>query len=208
MNLRYLGIGLFLSVIVAGCSSSSGGGTGGGGGSGGAGGGGTVDFAACDGPGQCVMALKGCCESCGVTRPEEYEPINDSKASAHFDAVCSDKTPGGPVCDACISYRNPNIFATCEQSACVAADLRAHAFGACSTADDCRLRMGASCCEACQGFPEGLTAIAKSQEGAFLQAVCSPLAGACDDCAPQYPAGYVADCVNSQCVVTQLAAPN
>jgi hypothetical protein len=130
----------------------------------------------------------------------DFEAINEQHALAFRHSVCA---VHDPVCDACLGTPNPNLFAVCEQGRCVAADMREHPFGACASPSDCQLRYGSFCCEStCSGSAEQVTAIAKTQISAHQQAVCSPLAGACAECASQFPPGVVADCVSGQCLTT------
>ena len=226
MRLR-LGLGL-LFAIVCGCSGSAenqtGSGQGGSGASGtggsgtGASGsvgsatngaGGSVDFAACSGPGQCTLAVPGCCGSCGPITLESVDPINAMYSKAFHDSTCKD--PGMP-CPDCASLPNGNLYAYCGQANhCQEADVTQQPLSECAVAADCTLRWGLACCPGCTGTWEpdyggDLVAIATSKLADLAALVCDGNV-ACDECAPEFPPGASAECVAGHCAVVAALAP-
>jgi hypothetical protein len=163
--------------------------TGGGGTGGGTGGG--PSFAACSGPGECILAEPGCCGSCGVVPLSKFDAINKSAEQAHHAATCTD--PSQP-CPGCMSRPDPNAFAYCPSKSCVGADIRTHAWSACQTDADCILRVGTACCEKCfVEHSDEVVALASKHAAEFRAAVCAPSTG-CPTCLPQYPPGSTAWC--------------
>ncbi len=197
----FFSIGLLALAGVSGCGGNvdtggnGGGGSGGGGATGTGTGGATTStgtgtlpdaFTACDGPGQCTLALASCCAPCVVPELSDYAAVNVDQTGAYHDMIC----PVQPPCDACLGGYNPHLFAYCDVAAgkCVAADARTHAVSACTSADQCFLRGGTSCCESCDELDASeLTALSTTAAPTLAELVCSPLAGACPPCAPTYP---------------------
>jgi hypothetical protein len=156
----------------------------GGSGAGGAGGaGGGADFAACDGPGQCALVPTGCCGTCGAPELSDLAAVNTARAAEFAESVCPEPIP----CPKCATQPNPNLFATCRQGRCVAADARTDAVSACQQSSDCVLRYGMGCCEStCMGTEGELTCVSVTG----FQAIHSELgcdSVACDACLPVYP---------------------
>jgi hypothetical protein len=188
-----------LSLIsVAGCGSVVGtpGGSGGGGG-------GASTWAACTAPGQCQLAAKGCCGTCGTPAITDVNGVNINEGAAYQ----ADNCPGPiPPCPACVSQINPELAAFCVAKTCTPIDVRSDDVSACSTDADCRLRYS-GCCESCADAAPSLV-IALSQSGAatYQSQVCAP-DQACDKCAPLYPASMTAVCAASKhCVVAAVDA--
>jgi hypothetical protein len=203
-----LGVALGGVLVAAACStevtddgSGGAGASGGAGGAGATGGSGGTDFAACNGPGQCMVAIPGCCGVCGQPTLADVEPINRVQGEAFFHATCPD--PEGEPCPGCPSAPNPALFAFCsEQDRCVAADWNEHPLNSCEQASDCRLRVALDCCE-CGGSLAELVAV--PVDGAALsQLICPADRPPCPPCAPEYPPEAMADCVEGRCVVTVL----
>jgi hypothetical protein len=174
----------------AGGSGASGSGAGGVGGSGGS----TSGYAACDGPGQCVLVTNGCCESCGPEDLSTKAAVNVAQIEAFRASVCPSPQP----CPMCASQPNPNLFAYCDQGTCRAADVREHPVSACTADSDCQLRFGASCCGGCVGDTSQLTAINTSGDlGALVCASNTP----CPDCVPVFPPDAITACFDGHCEV-------
>lgn len=150
-----------------------------------------IDFAACDGPGQCMLAEPGCCPACGIPELGAFAPINSKYEADYQKYVCPEPTP----CPACETIPNPNLFAYCDAGHCVAADVRTHAVSACKSSSDCHLRAGSACCEACGDVSfDSLIAVSGTSGVSLASLVCSPN-GDCPDCIPNYPAA-VATCAD------------
>lgn len=156
-------------------------------------------FTACDGQGaSCTLTVPGCCDACGTPQLSAVVAVASSKLGAYRLSVCPD--PGGAPCPDCPTQPNPNLQAVCRGGGCVAIDVSKDDLSACASNADCELRY-ASCCEACDGSPAGLIALAKTQVSAYAQAICNPAAD-CPGCAPRYPANKRAVCTAAKhCVV-------
>ncbi|MRG91128.1 hypothetical protein [Polyangium spumosum] len=187
-----------VATLPAACGSEvEGGGNGGaGGGSGGGGAGGAPQFGACTGPGQCTLAPNTCC-ACGEPTLADVEPVHADLADDYVSSMCPAELP---PCPPCAPLPNPDLFAYCEAGGCAAADVTQHGFSECTTAADCRLRLGMGCCEPCAGDGAGLVAIAASATSAVYELLCPPDTG-CPACAPVYPTEWKADCVAGHCAV-------
>jgi hypothetical protein len=122
---------------------------------------------------------------------KDFEAIN-----ASFVEECSCQ---GPACG-CATMENPNLATTCEAGSCKGFDVRQEEYSACSGDQDCTLRMGLGCCEACQGGEFNLVAVNVNQT-ALTEALCGNELIGCPDCAPQYPPNKKAACVANQCQV-------
>jgi len=140
------------------------------------------DFTSCTGPGQCTLALPGCCPSCQVPELGSFTAINAAKVDAYSKFVCPEPTP----CPACDPPPNPNLFAYCKEGTCVAADIRQEPLSACADNGDCRLRNTAECCEVCFGDSNNLIAMRSDATSTLMGLMCAPDA-ACSKCLPQYP---------------------
>lgn len=198
---------LLLSVALsAGCGSSVVTGTGGNGGGSSSSsststststssGGGAGGFAACDGPGQCVIANKGCCDPCGAPELADVTAINGKFADAFFQSTCPEPTP----CPACATAVNPNLFAYCDNGTCKAADASKHPVSECKADADCSLRYGTGCCQSC-GAVDASWLIAVSDGGLLLSLVCGEDVG-CPACVPTYPSDASAICSAGHCAV-------
>ena len=155
------------------------------------------DFAACTGPGQCTLAVPGCCSSCEKPELGSLVAVNAEKAAAYFQFVCPEPTP----CPACDPPSNPNLFAYCKAGTCVAADVRSEPFSECKADSDCRLRNTAECCETCLGDADSLIAVQTTAASAIMSLMCAPDAG-CPKCLPQYPPEALAVCgADGHCAV-------
>ena len=194
--------------IATACGKSTGGdddvGTGGTGGSGGAGGmGGTQSGAwqACDLNSDCVLTPASCCAVCGAPRLGDVDAVNRERLDQHFADVCPNPGP----CPKCGVATNPELLATCDDSACRALDIREQEASACSTNADCRLRV-TGCCE-CGGSTASsdLIAIRSDAESAYRALVCDP-EQACAECAPVYPTDVEAYCATDGHCATRAAA--
>jgi len=195
---------LGLALAIAGCGGNVSVGTSGDGGNGGAGGGTTTstgtptnDFAACTGPGQCVLAITNCCGPCGTPEIGDYAAVNQAQLGGYQKFVCPEETP----CPACAAELNPHLFAYCDAGQCVAADARTHAVSACTSSDDCYLRVGTDCCESCGPISVSqLTAVTNAMPQ-IEALVCAPDTG-CAECGSQLPPEALTLCgVSGHCEV-------
>jgi hypothetical protein len=177
-----------------GAGGTSGGGNGGAGGAGGA----TVNFSACNGPGQCTLSAKTCCGPCEPAELSQFAAVNKEQVNAfQLSLSCGDI-----ACAACLvptdptQINVPQFTAICEASTrCNAIDVRQGPFSSCTLDEECKLRWGLSCCEGCTGALGGLVAVSASAE--LHAAVCPSGTVACPACVPTYPAGVSAKCVGA-----------
>jgi hypothetical protein len=89
--------------------------------------------------------------------------------------------------------------ATCEAERCVVFDARAAGLTVCMVDEECTLRFGVDCCEACSASEDRLIGIRRGADLGPLACGTAPVA--CPGCAPIYPPNYVSSCVSSQCRV-------
>jgi hypothetical protein len=149
----------------------------------------TSQYAVCDGPGQCLALVPGCCGGCGAPTLDDVTGVNADKQDDFRAATCGDPHP---VCPACPTMPEPNLVAFCEQGSCRAHDVRVEDVSSCSKDEDCMLR-AASCCEPCSPSAFELIAVAKDRAADYRAKMCSP-DQACSKCMPMYPAGWTASC--------------
>jgi hypothetical protein len=162
-------------------------------------GGAPTSYASCDGPGQCVAKVPGCCGVCGAPTFEDVVGVNSDKVEDLRTQTCRDTHP---TCPKCAEMAEPNLVAFCEDKRCTAHDVRADAVSSCKTDDDCMLR-ASTCCESCGSSPFDLIAIARKEALPFQTEICGA-AQACDACAPIYPAGLRAACgTNGHCKIVE-----
>lgn len=147
------------------------------------------DWEACELNSDCALTAASCCGVCGEPALGDVDAVNRQRLEQHLEDVCPEPQP----CPKCAVATNPDLHATCDDGACLALDIRDHHASACSTDDDCRLRV-TGCCE-CGGSTASwdLIAIRGDGEAAYEALVCDP-EEACDACAPVYPADVEAYC--------------
>jgi hypothetical protein len=157
------------------------------------------DWAACDGPGQCLALETGCCGVCGAPTLADVAGVNAERIDAFFADTCRDPNP---ICPDCASMLEPNLVGFCLAAECRAVDVRLDPLSACAADDDCMLR-APGCCEACAPSPWELVAIAVARAGDYRDLVCPADAG-CPACAPIYPPGWAAACgASGHCAVVE-----
>lgn len=207
---------LLLPLLAASCGGNVNVTTGGDGGSGGDGGAtitstptgtgttGTVTttntFAACTGPGQCILVPAGCCWGCGIPSPGDFAAVHIDQGMAYAEWVC----PEGGECPLCESQSNPNIFAYCDAGTCQVGFVPEHPVSECAGDGDCTLRATSECCEPC-GQVSGyqLTAVSVTADPSLNELVCAP-DQPCDACVPSYPSDTFAVCSSGHCVLAIL----
>jgi len=180
------------SPALSGCTDSHSGGDAGGTDTGGG------SFDLCEVSSECVVVPVSCCGSCGAATRGDAIAINSDQAGAHRMSVC------GPMgdCPACYMPQDPTLVATCNAGRCEIVDLRDDDIAACAEASDCRIRTK-DCCE-CGGDTsmEGLIAIPRESENAYMELVCDEgMFTGCPECAPIYPPEASATCVDGFCAV-------
>lgn len=171
----------FLSLVWIGCGGNVVVGSGGGGDTS------TVTvpsgYAACGGPGECVLLYAACCGACELPEAGDYVALNGAYTEVFRQQLC----PEPVACPDCVTPVNPNLFAFCDAGQCAVADVRAHAVSACQQDADCQLRAGAECCEPCgQVGVDQLTSVSTTAGISIQELVCAPNTG-CSKCAIGYP---------------------
>ncbi|MEP7122101.1 MAG: hypothetical protein ABJE95_14375 [Byssovorax sp.] len=160
-------------------------------------GGGVATWGACAAPGQCELAAKGCCGTCGTPQINDVNAVNRGQESAYQADNCPEPTP----CPDCASMINPDLAAFCVGVMCKPIDVRTDPVSACATDADCRLRYS-DCCESCAtASPDLVIALSVSGASVYTSQVCAP-SQACDKCLAAYPPSVKAVCAASKhCVV-------
>src|SRR4051812_1516829 len=74
-------------------------------------------FAACGGPGECVLVPNGCCGPCVEPDFTTLASINSAQSEAFHQFVCPAQSP----CPKCATL-NADLFAYCEAGGCSGAD--------------------------------------------------------------------------------------
>jgi hypothetical protein len=216
--MRFGAVGLGILLVAAACGGSAtfgtgGSGAGGSGGSGGSGagpvgpgsgagpgsGGSGAAWGSCVEAGECVLSDAGCCGSCGEQTLEGSVALNQGEVDAYYASLMCDNVG----CPDCYGWPNANLFATCEAGHCQKYDVRQHDLSACGPSDTCVLRWGLDCCPGCSSpmwvdEHSGLVAV---RQGAPLADLVCLGDVACDECAPQFPADAIAECIEGHCQV-------
>jgi hypothetical protein len=154
-------------------------------------------WARCDVPSDCILAPEsGCCFPCGdALALEDVRAISRHFAEQYYESQC----PGALECPACAPATNPSLQTTCNAGFCEAIDVRRLPLSACTSDDECRLRVP-DCCECgAEVNPETLIALNVDQGGAYTPLVCGPFGDdpgedPCFPCAAEYPDTLEAYC--------------
>jgi len=150
----------------------------------------------CEDTSDCVID-HGCCGFCGIDSTDALVAVHRKYGS--FTA------PECALVD-CEFCRIPDELAhygaRCRQGTCEVYDVRESDLSACESHDDCRLRAGLNCCEAC-----GETSwVAVSTDHELVEkALCGDGLVACPACLPREPEGLEARCgTDGHCFVSAL----
>jgi hypothetical protein len=173
-----------------------------------------ASYDACAGPGECVLLpTPDCCGLCGQQTLAGSVAIQRADMAAFYDAfyaTCGDDAcpSGPPECPTpgYTTWPDYKLFAYCEASSCVKADVREHALSACTSSDECTLRYGAECCAGCQSHafdidPYGDIVAIREDAEPTLEALMCNADFVCDACEPQFPPGVSAVCSSGHCMV-------
>lgn len=160
----------------------------------------------CEQPTDCQIGGYGCCSACesregGEILQATHLITYTGSPVFRYDGCM----PSTCTCDEPTSEQRVRHFfvPTCDTGKCGIADVRTADVTACDTADDCKLRIGTACCEGCatdDAIPESRL-VGVRADGSFEALVCGTGDVACDDCAPSYPEGARAECVQGRCSV-------
>jgi hypothetical protein len=147
--------------------------------------GGAAPWRFCEDNEQCVLAVDGCCGSCGAPSLDLFDPINRELSEQHRDAVCDQEEP--VACPECEAPPATHLGATCSEGLCQGFDLRTMELTACETDDQCRLRARTCCeCPTTDFGAHNLIAIREGRNEDYIALVCSADTS-CGRCAVQYP---------------------
>lgn len=151
---------------------------------------------ACDNNTECVID-HGCCGFCGIDSSDQLAAVN-SKYASYLAPEC-----GLVDCAPCLpSDEIANFDARCNEGTCEVYDVRKSDLSACETNDDCRLRAGLSCCEACG--ETNWVAVSTDHER-VEEELCGDMPAACPPCVPGDPGFRFAECgEDGHCYVTML----
>jgi Kunitz/Bovine pancreatic trypsin inhibitor domain len=164
--------------------------------------GGTPDYDGCTGPTDCVVTPFACCGECEPVSVQSIIAINKSHV-ADYDNSMGCAAVGCGVCKEVppTERTSPNFVATCTRGRCALVDIRETELVACQSNTECKLRMGAGCCERCSD-----DSVVALNTGANLRdLVCGDGAPACPPCVPTLPKGYAAFCISGKCQVMTSA---
>jgi len=159
--------------------------------------GGAPELDACASDLDCVITSIGCCDAC--------EPVPDSAlvavAADQIDELraltgCTDVACAGCLAPTRGERTRHNYYPVCVDGQCTVRDVRSQPIAACDTVDDCRLRCGTGCCDAC-GPAEDVIAVRADAD--LSAAFCDGDPVPCDPCLCAVPDSYVLRCVGGFC---------
>jgi hypothetical protein len=166
------------------------------------GGQGEIDPAACQYPTDCALVPAQCCGACDQARLENVVAVHRSQASALSEAMGCHLVD----CPACEPIPNPWLGATCRAGRCVAIDARETELTDCEVREDCRLRVGLSCCEDCSPTRDAFIAVNAAAD--VRSVVCGNFPGGCAGCVPTVPPNLSVVCNgNGKCGVIDAELP-
>jgi len=146
----------------------------------------------CKEPSDCELVPVDCCGTC-VATSADYVALNRDAVSDYIsNRPCTDR-----ICPECAPTGVEWLTATCVASHCQVLDARVKELNACEVSDDCYLRAGLDCCEACGSSP-AFVALSKRSEATLLGLVCDS-EFACDACVAVPPETLSATCVEGRC---------
>ncbi|XXX75471.1 BPTI/Kunitz domain-containing protein [Sorangium sp. So ce134] len=154
------------------------------------------DMDACMAPGDCVLASPRCCAACNPVDAHDYVAVHRDLATDFWNTTGCGDVSCAPCQEVGEAESTSQYFtAACEAGSCVVLDVRESPLTECTQDADCILRDGVGCCEECGG--KGIVAL---NANADLEAlVCPEGFGACPPCAPVYPEGMTAVCLEGRC---------
>ena len=156
------------------------------------GGHGETDPTACEEPYECVVTAARCCGGNNPPTLGDLTAVN-SKSLTDFTAPCAlvdCASTIGPI---------PAYFgATCSAGHCIAFDVRGEEYTSCTSSDQCVLRNGLGCCEACTGQSEDFVAV--RADARLTELLCGKGPVGCAACSPRAE-GFSAACISGNCEV-------
>jgi hypothetical protein len=152
--------------------------------------------AACSTPTDCTLIRSSCC-GCESPTLGNRVAVNVNRTGDVFQALRCHLVD----CVACEPIApNPWLGATCTNGQCVAFDARQSELTACMSNDDCYLRAGLGCCEACSASLDAFVAVSSLVNlRPLLCGNTGPVA--CDACVPTPPDLLFAYCGDGRCGV-------
>jgi hypothetical protein len=180
------------------------------------------DYRACNVPSDCQIRGTGCCGVCDAPNLSEKDFIAYNKMYANMfqcgialPAAPADPAAGGsasagaaaPIaCAPCIGLPPGQgalqyFVPDCVTHECVVEDLRQSPVTACKASDECKVRSGTNCCEACSAGQD----FAVRNDGSFEKLVCGDGPVGCLACLPPQ-SGASPTCADGRCKVVYFAA--
>jgi hypothetical protein len=153
--------------------------------------GGKPSIDACDRALDCALTGVSCCGACEPLELMDLLAINGTHLT---DRVCQVTCGACPRLEPGQSATGRYFVPGCVEHRCTVLDIRETEITSCKVASDCRLRLGAQCCEGCSGEPVAVNATTN---------FCPDGALPCPACAPLIPPGYASSCVAGRCVVSE-----
>ncbi|WP_437936587.1 BPTI/Kunitz domain-containing protein [Sorangium sp. So ce341] len=154
------------------------------------------DMAACAAPGDCVLASPRCCAACNPNDAHAFVAVHRDAATDFWNTLGCGDVACAPCPEVSEAESTGQYFAAaCEAGRCVVLDVRESPLTECAQDADCALRDGVGCCEECSG--KGIVALNQSAD--IESIVCPEGFGACPPCAPVYPEGMTAVCLEGRC---------
>jgi hypothetical protein len=161
--------------------------------------GGSPNLDGCTNPQECVLVSPHCCGVCDGTL-SDYTAVNTAAVSEYYSGRgCTDV-----LCEPCaapdpLTSSQPYLTATCRSGECVPIDVREEGAADCESSEDCRLRAGIGCCEACSATEAEMVAI--SDTALLTELSCGAMLAPCLACAPIYPETFESVCEQGRCTL-------
>ena len=154
---------------------------------------------ACDAASDCMLTLNSCCGSHLASGFTAHDLIaHNVKYQDQLDR-CQEVDCVGPGED--LNGERKFFVPECVQKECRVVDLRTSEVTACDMDDDCRLRLGAGCCEGC-GAATDLISVRKG--ASFENLVCGDEIPPCLPCVGTIPESAVPICQQGHCSIAYL----
>jgi Kunitz/Bovine pancreatic trypsin inhibitor domain len=168
--------------------------------------GGSPNYDSCKVASDCVVTGPGCCGICDgpgirahdlIAYASQYAGLLQcgvalDKAAAPADPVACAPCPAPPPGQGSLHYFIPD----CVRGECTVLDLRNSPATACEKDQDCKVRNGTNCCEACSSDQP----IAVRNDGSFEELLCAGGPVPCPACIPS-TGGLRAECSQGHCAI-------
>jgi len=140
----------------------------------------------------CDLFPTNCCGYCGASTIDQWFAVADEDL-ADYQNSCSNI-----ACAGCVTRYMPNFAAVCRDGECIAIDVTVDELAACNVNEDCALRWGTGCCQACDMNSTDLIAVSRTAN--TTAAFCGKAVPPC--CGPAaFPSNARAACIDGFCRV-------